>query len=31
MDEKEVQENIVFAYDSAETENKNKKVLEVNL
>jgi len=25
---KEVQENLTFAYDSVETENKNKKVLE---
>ena len=29
--EKEVQENLTFAYDSAETENKNKEVLECQL
>jgi len=27
-DEKEVRENLTFAYDSIETENKNKEVLE---
>lgn len=30
-DEKEVQENLTFAYDSVETENKNKEVLECQL
>ena len=29
--EKEVQENLTFAYDSVETENKNKEVLECQL
>jgi hypothetical protein len=29
--EKEVQENFTFAYDSIETENKNKEVLECQL
>ena len=29
--EKEVQENLTFAYDSVETENKNKKVLKCQL
>ena len=29
--EKEVQENLTFAYDSVEAENKNKKVLECQL
>jgi len=27
-DEKEMQENLTFAYDSVETEDKNKEVLE---
>jgi len=30
-DEKEMQENMTFAYNSVETENKNKKVLECQL
>jgi len=30
-DEKEVQENLTFVYDSVETENKNKEVLECQL
>ena len=29
--EKEVQENLTFTYDSVETENKNKEVLECQL
>jgi len=29
--EKEVKENLTFAYDSVETENKNKEVLECQL
>ena len=29
--EKEVQENLIFAYDSVETENKNKEVVECQL